>query len=164
MPWMGKTEEDWNGLKLGFLKTVQPNSFSKLSLCCLQLQNMSPETYLFVSNLWFCHLHVNFFAYFKFHSDWGRVIGKIKQNDLDCRDTAPLTYMIFLFSTIKGTSCLHTCKVPTFPLLMLRVANASQKRNDGSCFLKYTTYGIRCENLVIKEQWPGSRGRWVFTG
>ena len=31
----------------------------------------------------------NFFAYFKFHSDWGRVIGKIKQNELDCRDTAP---------------------------------------------------------------------------
>ena len=32
----------------------------------------------------------NFFAYFKFHSDWGRVIGKIKQQDLDCHDTAPL--------------------------------------------------------------------------
>ena len=30
MPGMGKTEEDWNGLKLGSLKTVQPNSFSKL--------------------------------------------------------------------------------------------------------------------------------------
>ena len=26
----------------------------------------------------------NFFAYFKFHSDWGRVIGKIKQNELAC--------------------------------------------------------------------------------
>ena len=26
----GQTEEDWNELKLGFLKTVQPNSFSKL--------------------------------------------------------------------------------------------------------------------------------------
>ena len=32
----------------------------------------------------------NFFAYFKFHSDWERVISKIKQNELDCRDTAPL--------------------------------------------------------------------------
>ena len=30
MPRMGKTEEDWKGFKLGFLKTVQPNSFSKL--------------------------------------------------------------------------------------------------------------------------------------
>ena len=27
---MGKTEEDGNGLKLGFLETIQPNSFSKL--------------------------------------------------------------------------------------------------------------------------------------
>ena len=27
---MGKTEKDSNGLKLGLLKTVQPNSFSKL--------------------------------------------------------------------------------------------------------------------------------------
>ena len=33
----------------------------------------------------------NFFAYFQFHNDWGRVIGKIKQNELDCRDTAPLS-------------------------------------------------------------------------
>ena len=32
----------------------------------------------------------NFFAYFKFYSDWGRVIRKIKQNGLDSRDTAPL--------------------------------------------------------------------------
>ena len=32
----------------------------------------------------------NFFAYFKFHRNLGRVIGKIKQNELDCRDTAPL--------------------------------------------------------------------------
>ena len=33
----------------------------------------------------------NFFAYFKFHSDWGGVIGKITQNELECRDTAPLS-------------------------------------------------------------------------
>ena len=32
----------------------------------------------------------NFFAYFKFHSDWRRVICKNKQNELDYRDTAPL--------------------------------------------------------------------------
>ena len=30
MPRMSKTEQDRNGLKLTFLKTVQPNSFSKL--------------------------------------------------------------------------------------------------------------------------------------
>ena len=34
----------------------------------------------------------NSFAYFKFHSDWGRVIGKIKQNEVDCRDTALLSF------------------------------------------------------------------------
>ena len=32
----------------------------------------------------------NFFAYFKFHSNWGRIIGKIKQKELDCCDTGPL--------------------------------------------------------------------------
>ena len=90
---MGKTEEDWNGLKLGFLKTVQPNSFSKLIPAACNFKNHAQETYLFVSGtfgslilLFTC----NFFAYFKFHSDRRRVIGKIKQNELDYRDTAPL--------------------------------------------------------------------------
>ena len=46
---MGKTEEDLNGLKLGFLKTVQPNSFSKLIPAACK--NNSQETYLFVSGL-----------------------------------------------------------------------------------------------------------------
>ena len=58
MPWMGKTEEDWNGLKLGFLKTVQPNSFSKLIPAACNFKNNAQETYLFVLDLWFCHLHV----------------------------------------------------------------------------------------------------------
>ena len=60
MPRMGKTEEDWNGLKLGFLKTVQPNSFSKLisAVCNLKKKKNAQETYLFASNLWFCHFHV----------------------------------------------------------------------------------------------------------
>ena len=55
---MGKTEEDWNGLKLGFLKSVQPNSFSKLIPAACNLKSNAQETYLFVSGLWFCHLHV----------------------------------------------------------------------------------------------------------
>ena len=76
---MGKTEEDWNGLKLGFLKTVQPNSFSKLIPAACNFKNNAQETFA-----------CNLFAYFKFQGDWGRVIGKIKQNELDCRDTAPL--------------------------------------------------------------------------
>ena len=54
---MGKTKEDWNGL--GFLKTVQPNdSFSKLIPAACNFKNNAQETYLFVSDLWFCHLPV----------------------------------------------------------------------------------------------------------
>ena len=51
MPPMGKTEEDWNGLKLGFLKTVQPNSFSQLIAAACNFKNNAQETYLFVSDL-----------------------------------------------------------------------------------------------------------------
>ena len=58
MPRMGKTEEDWNGLKLGFLKTVQANSFSKLISAVGNFKNNAQETHLFVSNLWFCHFYV----------------------------------------------------------------------------------------------------------
>ena len=58
MPRMGKTEEHWNGLKLGFLKTVQPNSLSKLIPAACNFKNNAQETDLFVSDLWFCHLHV----------------------------------------------------------------------------------------------------------
>ena len=50
MPRMGKTEEDWKGLKLGFLKTVQPNSFSKLIPAACNFKNNAQETYLFVSD------------------------------------------------------------------------------------------------------------------
>ena len=55
---MGKTEEDWNALKLGFLKTVQPNRFSKFISAVCNFKNNAQETYLFVSDLWFCHLYV----------------------------------------------------------------------------------------------------------
>ena len=82
MPRVGKTEEDWNGLKLGFLKTVQPNSSLKLVSAVCNFKNNAQESLIL-------SFPCNFFAYFKFHSDWGRVIGKIKQNELDCRDTAP---------------------------------------------------------------------------
>jgi len=59
MPRMGKTEEDWNGLKFGFLKTVQPNIFSKSVIPAgFNFKNNAQETYLFVSDLWFCHLRV----------------------------------------------------------------------------------------------------------
>jgi len=38
-------------LKLGFLKTVQPNSFSKFISAVCNFKNNAQETYLFVSNL-----------------------------------------------------------------------------------------------------------------
>ena len=77
MPRMGKTEEDWNGFKLGFLKTVQPYSFLKLIRAAYNFKNNAQETYLFVPDLWFCHLCV--ISSFTSSSNWGRVIGKIKQ-------------------------------------------------------------------------------------
>ena len=55
---MGKTEDDCNGLKLGFLKTVQPNSFSKLISTLCNFKNNAQESYFFVSNLCLCHLQV----------------------------------------------------------------------------------------------------------
>ena len=58
MPRMGKTEENLNGLKLGFLKTVQPTSFSKLVPAACNFKTNAQETYFFVTDLWFCHLHV----------------------------------------------------------------------------------------------------------
>ena len=51
MPRMSKTEDDRNGLNLGFLKTVQPNSFSKMIPAACNFKNNAQETYLFVSNL-----------------------------------------------------------------------------------------------------------------
>ena len=50
MPRMGKTEEDGNGLKLG-LKTIQPNSFSKLIRAACNFKNNAQEAHLFVSDL-----------------------------------------------------------------------------------------------------------------
>ena len=45
---MGKTEE---GLKLGFLKTVQPQGFSKLIPAACNFKNTAQETHLFVLGL-----------------------------------------------------------------------------------------------------------------
>ena len=63
MPRMGKTEDrKWSGLKLGFLKTVQPNGFSKLIPAACDFKNSAQETYLFVTHLWFFHFTCDFFA------------------------------------------------------------------------------------------------------
>ena len=44
MPRMGKTEDNWNELKLGFLKTVQSNSFLKLISAVCNFKNNAQET------------------------------------------------------------------------------------------------------------------------
>ena len=38
--------------------SAEPNSFSKLISAACNFKNNAQETYLFVSNLWFYHLHV----------------------------------------------------------------------------------------------------------
>ena len=112
MPRMGKTEEDWNGLKLGFLKTVQPNTFSKLIPAACNFRR-----HICLSRVSVLSFTCNFFAYFKFHSDLGRVIGKIKQNKLDCRDTAvfppqvekKIVRAVFQFHPKATNLSLRTC-------------------------------------------------------
>ena len=74
MPRMGKTEADWNGLKLGFLKTVQPYSFSKLIPAAFTFKNNAQETYLFVSDLWFCHLHRGYYMPARGYESYLRVL------------------------------------------------------------------------------------------
>ena len=44
---------------------------------------------MFVLNLWFCRLHVISFLTLSSIAIEG-VIGKVEQNELDCRGTAPL--------------------------------------------------------------------------
>ena len=77
---MGKTEEDWNGLKLGFLKTVQPNSFSKLIPAACNFKNTAQETYLFVLDLWFCDLHVISLLTLSSIATEGKYLAKLKMN------------------------------------------------------------------------------------
>ena len=45
MPRIGKSEEDWNGSKLGFLKT-EPYIFLKLIPAGCNFRNNAQETYL----------------------------------------------------------------------------------------------------------------------
>ena len=61
----------------------------------------------------------NFFAYFKFRRDWGRVIGKIKQNELDCRDTAPLTPVLLYLLNVEINVSLMYSKYREAPAINL---------------------------------------------
>ena len=132
MSQIAKTEEDWNWLKLGFFITVQPNSFSKLIPDACNVKNNAQETYLFALDLWFCHLHVSsLLTLLKFYGDWGRVTGKIKQNELDCRDTARLmevqledTKTIRYIHTI-AISCMNFCSTKSVPQATIFTSSVS---------------------------------------
>ena len=52
---------------------------------------------MFVLNFWLCHLHVVSLLTLSSNSNWGQVISKIKQNDLDYHDTAPLILSAKIF-------------------------------------------------------------------
>ena len=69
MPRMGKTEEDLNRLKLGFLKTVQPNSFSKYIFAVCNFKSNAQETYFVCLESLILSFTCNFFVNFKFHGD-----------------------------------------------------------------------------------------------
>ena len=107
----------------------------------------------------------NFFAYLKFHSDWGRVIGKIKQNELYCRDTAPLTFNLKINVLDKRTT---RRTIFTFILVqviawfvvifginatsdiskLLNVIPQAVRRVKFETILKYRTNGIYAKYLV----------------
>ena len=56
----------------------------------------------------------NFLAYFKFYSDLGRVIGKIKRNELEHHDTAP-----FKPCEVKSPLVWMICELLLLLLLLL---------------------------------------------
>ena len=117
MPRMGKTEEDWNGLKLGFLKTVQPNSFMLLASSKMMLSR-----HICLSRSLILSFTCNFFAYVNFLSGWGRVkFGKINQNELDCHDTTPLTCMTFV--SFNFPLRLFFCTLPPTPSSLMKFCN-----------------------------------------
>ena len=119
MPRMGKTEEDWNGLKLGFLKTVQPNSFMLLASSKMMLSR-----HICLSRSLILSFTCNFFAYVNFLSGWGRVkFGKINQNELDCHGTTPLTCMTFVSFNFPLHLFFCTLPPPPTPSSLMKFSN-----------------------------------------
>ena len=133
MPRMGKTEEDWNGLKLGFLKTVQPNSFQSWFLL-LATSKIMLRRHIVCHGSLILSFTCNSFAYFKFHSDWGRVIGKIK---LNCRDIAPLTDICFIRTSHYYRQSLG--KALKFSLNSTHLIQTPINADNGHLFLAQST-------------------------
>ena len=59
-----------------------------------------------------------------FHSDWGRVIGRIKQNELDYRDTAPLT-RFFFFSGHSEVGVRRFCFLTSVRVFRIKLSFGS---------------------------------------
>ena len=151
MPRMGKT--DWNGLKLGLSKTVQPNSFSNLVPATCNFKNIMPRRHICLSRISDFVICMLFLCLqFKFHSDWGRVIDKIKQNELDCRDTAPLTSGISVFWFRKKNCLLELvrwCVTAGADYLAFLVPGHRWNEGDFNfkhlCFLCYFAWNFRIQ-------------------
>ena len=93
----GKTKEDWNALKLGFLKTVHLLACCRNKLFACNFKNNAQETYLFVSDLWFCHLHVISLLTLSSIVIEGEWLAKLNKNKLECCDTVPLSWLLVTF-------------------------------------------------------------------
>ena len=144
MPRMGKTEEDLNGLKLGFFKTVQPNSFSKLIPAACNFKNNAQETCLFVSDLWFWHLHVLSLL----DSDWGRVIDKINKT----KWTGPPWHSPFYKVTVEPPLIATSVQRP---LYFVPGGGGDSPYTDSYLDLSKTATATKaCPQLPTSRQWP----------
>ena len=125
MPRMGKTEEDWNGLKQGFWKLFSLTVFQSWSLL-LATSNIMLRRHICLGSL-ILSFTCDFFAYFKFHSHSGRVIRKIKQNELDCSDTVPLI-VLKICTVLSSTDELTSSKcVENIPFVLYWLDSTAKK-------------------------------------
>ena len=58
MPQMGKPDGRLKQIEIRVFENCSAWQFSKLIPAACNFKNNAQETYLFVSDLWFCHLHV----------------------------------------------------------------------------------------------------------
>ena len=132
----------------------------KVYWCSLQLQKLcSGDIFVCLGSL-ILSFTCNFFAYFKFHSDWGRVIGKIKQNKLDCRNTAPLKFVLSLtvwlaFFPWRETPGHYSLTTRQKNTLIIRI----QKYGSALTIQQFQSLWLR-----IKETWfktLSTNSRWV---
>ena len=160
MPRMGKTEEDWNGLKLGFLKTVQPICFQSWSLL-LATSKIMFRRHICLSRIsdFVIYIYVNsLLTYFKFYSDWGRLMGKIKQNELDCRDTAHLNNLAFQMCTFHLSDYFLLFSLPPVSYFLEVIIDCPHK--EQSLFDR----AWKMRQTCVRTVWSGRLSRYVLRG